>query len=446
MATRSRRYAAHRSRSLLLSLCICAAGCGGGAAHELSSDVPAADTCQTTDVSAGPGDRCDAGAALGDGGERRRAAFVAGPSFADAGVHDVGPNGKSGAIHVDVPAGRRFVALRVAPTQAASGNVCYRVDDVVADGVHVWVPPAPPGNDAGVCTSCTQRVQSGHGYGFFVFPNHGGDLALQGKLRFRVVARHCRFGYGLNAKTEPDIPHAVAVSFAHEPAAPVTATPKLQLRFAVAPGTIVAAGAGDRAGALQTIIERVKSALKTAGVDVHVAAVVPLPKLEVSPEAAVAVGPGVRTAADTLYTTALAALTETPAEQQSRFIPVVVVPCLSYVDAAAQPGPVDGYTTRIPGGAPVGTHASMVLVAAGACGGEGAAPPLPAQVGTVLAHEIGHFLGLYHSDTPLGLHRAATQTDLMATNAVLHGDALGFTPAQAEVVRRHPYVYFQPDS
>ena len=100
-----------------------------------------------------------------------------------------------------------------------------------------------------------------------------------------------------------------------------------------------------------------------------------------------------------------------------------------------------GKSLRIPGGARVGDYASMLLLSTG-CNDLGAEPLDAKKLGLIAAHELGHHLGLYHSDGVHGLAAAATATDLMHSKTAISPQfEAGFSTKQAVVIRAHPDVH-----
>lgn len=132
-----------------------------------------------------------------------------------------------------------------------------------------------------------------------------------------------------------------------------------------------------------------------------------------------------------------------PAENDPRAT-LLVVPCARQRERISGiTGPVDGYTTHTPGGALAREVPDAVVLSAG-CGAtlpeiDGA----PLGLGRVLAHELGHLLGLYHvreaDDVEDAIGDTHTDDNLMNRRPTLAG-ARGLTPQQAEVARRHPWL------
>ena len=92
-----------------------------------------------------------------------------------------------------------------------------------------------------------------------------------------------------------------------------------------------------------------------------------------------------------------------------------------------------GQTTRLPGGAPFGSSASGVFISTLDC----TQPSLArsgSKLGFVFAHELGHHLGLLHTNTSLGEQRSEPDViDVMQSTPT----AATFTAKQAAAMRRH---------
>ncbi|MSP93468.1 MAG: hypothetical protein EXR79_17035 [Myxococcales bacterium] len=386
---------------------------------------------------------------------------VAATAWLDLGSHPFDAAGRTALITATVPAGVRFVALRTRADKTGPAEpACMRLADVTTAAGAVWVGPPEPGPDSGACANCVQSVHSGRGYVMAVFPNDGKPLGSIGSLTFRVTLRHCETSIELGKGMLGSQITAVAVDVASEPAVSAASVGTLDVVVAAAPGAwpkFGGAGTGQGEATVlelassplaSAIVARLTSAFEGAGVTVRVRGWLALPP------GAAKVNPLIVTeaqsdATDALQATFDAALANvwqqrgiTQPAAAPRIVPIVFVPCLEAADPVAGNQSVAGMSLRIPGGGRIGPYASMVLLSTDRCGARTDGPDAK-HIPTIVAHELGHYLGLYHTDAAQGLARAETATDLMHSKIAMTGpwDA-AFTAKQATVLRGHPDIVF----
>jgi hypothetical protein len=344
--------------------------------------------------------------------------------------------GQSTALTVPVLAGQRYLSLRTIPldgTPADNALVCHDLLEArLGDGTSLI-----PEGDAELLDE-HQRSYPGPGAGVFVLSSALAPLAGPDELELRIQFRDCALGVAASRLRFPDMATRVRVDVAQEDI-PQSTGAQLPVRMLVADDSGWGSLADDPALAQlwATAVER----FADVGVTLSLEAEARIP----------AVGElryqGDMLPLHALHEQALACLRRDADDE--RFIPVVLVPCLRFEDPIQMTLSVHlGQTSHIPGAFDEATTPSLVVLAAGAC--NDGAPPAPSQTperhGLVLAHELGHYLGLHHVDQPLGQHLVGEADEqLMHSTIATAGDpaTAWFSAAQAEVLRRHPDVVFE---
>ena len=363
---------------------------------------------------------------------------VAPPVWIPLGVTALNSEGRSGPMAAPVKPTDRFLAIRVRPaTPAPDAPWCYGVDHVISSDGQTWIGPLTGGAGAGQRAHGAHRAVPQHGYGVFVLPNDGQSDLPDGNVSFQVVLRDCTYdlptrrvsGWNQRGRFE-NLPQVVTVEYATEAAPPAAATGSLELRVAVG---------RDEEGDLVTSPTRLKAALAEAAEIFADAGVTLITERSAAIDASttLSVGPGQRQQVDALYERATEALDDA---ESARYVPVMVVKCVEYLPPVGAKTLL-GYTPRIPGGAPFGRSASGVVLATHDCTKE----PELIEVktwGRLMAHELGHHLGLFHSDQALSRGEGKGVTpDLMRSDGAFSPGGR-FISKHRRILRRHFDIHF----
>ena len=309
-------------------------------------------------------------------------------------------------------------------------TACVQVGHAaVADGGEEWIPEGEYGP---YCATCPQRTLTLVGGGLFALPSDASELGEA--VTFSLERRSCETLHRLEA----DLPAlGVEVRVLDRAVASPDARGVLRVDLAVFGDDWLSDGArGAAAGAW---VREVEAELADAGLRVDLHAVCTLP----APAAIPRVEAG--------DTGALAPLLDAARAQCAGFEPsahdpritVLHVPCLELHDPLLRvTTDIAGYATHIPGGFAPGHVPDAVVVASGCREPTVSVSGVPLGLARRAAHELGHYLGLFHSVESDGSEDMLADTDernLMSAVPGLAG-ARGLSPSQVAIVRGHPSV------
>lgn len=327
---------------------------------------------------------------------------------------------------VTLPEGSALGALAIGvwPDGTDEGNrACYQLNRVTADG-EVWVHPPDDPIDQGLhCLTCPERVAVRQGMGWYVFPAAESSAGVR-ELAVEVSVRECTTGTPALVELGDPVPETVQVS--------VGAVAASAGEAITIPIHLINASTFDVEAMVDSAIESAGLQFAEHGIDLAVTGVT---RLELS-ESSVSYDGAERTALRSLLAQAAEAA---DGAEATGGIPVVLVDCLERTGLNS--GRPEGMATSIPGMPSTECLPDGVFLRMAQCLGPDpfAYPWSTESLGKVLAHEMGHFMGLYHSVEANGTedHLADTDANNLMHYRALNSSSTGLTESQATVIRTH---------
>jgi hypothetical protein len=342
------------------------------------------------------------------------------------------PEGHTALLSLELPPGTRALSVRSSLADPAlSSRTCFQLEDVTVDE-QSWVGPTATEDFGDYCTTCRERVSVGAGYGFHVLPSGADDDLELSALQLRVALRDCTTLTPLSAAAAG----ADRVVVEHAVWLPPSPDHKLSLPVSI----VIASEHAFEADAtlLPSALARLQSIWSAAGIALSFVA---------QPAIAASSMPIGYSASDRTQLVSLtrAAHSALAALQVERAWPVfVMTTCLQRTDllSGARTEPL-AVTPHLPGGFGVNDEPDLILIAAERCEGLEPGPRFldPETLAAVMAHELGHYLGLYHVQESDGRQDTLSDTSPERANlmqAMPSPDAITLSQAQMRVARRHP--------
>ena len=351
--------------------------------------------------------------------------------FRFVGAYEISAEGVSDLITIDRRAMNSSLSVRVRTDPPT--DICLQIDSVVDSANNVLVPEQQPNAFGPFCEACAHRVWVSRGYGLFVFPNHGESLPDSESLDLRVRLRDCST---LLPATPENPPLRVAIEVL-ETTPQVDINPRLELAVVTVEGSRLYGSDAEVDPLLTGALERVQEIYREADIDLVVSHFVHSP---LSTPEGLRFGRNGYDDVDEIVTNAWEVL----AQAESAAVPLLLLltPCLLQEDFRGQASALDGHAPRIPGGYGTDGFADAIMVRDAHCGPDPGTPYwLTAdQFGRVIAHELGHALGLYHVTESDGTpdHLSDTESPNYMIVSPLSADAHGWSPKQINVMHHHP--------
>lgn len=357
-------------------------------------------------------------------------------AFKSVGVSELDMDGLTSLLDVTGPADGAL-ALRVSDPAGKSAPVCVQLDTVQDPAAASWVTPPASQDDYGpFCQSCAQRVSVQVNSGMFVLPSNDHPPPAASMLKVRLASRDCTTF--LPHHPDPLKTEQLRVEALTVPAVPDTRAGEILIEVAIAQGSPLYSDPAPLPDMLVAALASVNSQLAPGKLSVRA---VRVRRVESD-------DPLKLTRGDAAPLQALFAKIHDcdtgGAPPDDRWVPLVLAGCLSVTDpldkSTVEP---DAYTPRIPDGLTAAGQAHGIYLKGKSCQGSGGQAAWSAELlAKLIAHELGHYLGLYHTVEEDGTTDQLDDTsaaNIMYFRPVVE-TAQGYSASQLRVMRRHPAI------
>ncbi|QRN99374.1 hypothetical protein JRI60_10295 [Archangium violaceum] len=345
--------------------------------------------------------------------------------------------GLGGQVDGELGTNARGVALRVSAPDGKAA--CVQLDEVRDAAGGNWVTPPASLEDYGpYCRSCPERVSVGVGAGLYVLPSGEPPPPETSRLQVRVAARECSTFLPTRPGEHPERLRIEALTL---PEVEETREGVVLLEVAITSGSVFHEDGAPLPEALVAALDEVNALLRPGRLSVR-----PVRVRRVDVKDPLDLQRGDHTALERFHGT-LHACDEGGSAPDDGWVPLVLAGCMRLTDPVLKKtNEPEGFVPRIPDGLAAPGRAHGVFIRGRGCR-EGS-PRISWPTGylaRLIAHELGHYLGLYHSVEEDGT------TDLLddtgADNLMSYRPSTTGTPAfsasQFRIMRRHPAVRWE---
>ncbi len=340
---------------------------------------------------------------------------------------------------VEVTLGTEATGTVLRVSEPDGSAACFQLHEVRDAAGGAWVTPPASAEDYGpYCLSCPERVSVGVGSGLYVLPSGDPVPASTSRLRVRVAARECSTFLPTRTGEAPAQLRIEALDLAR---VEETREGVVFLEVAITSGSVFHADGVALPAELVQAFEEVNALLRPGQLTVR-----PVRVRRVDGEDPLDFQRGDLTAVDRLQAS-VHDCDEGGAAPDDGWVPVVLAGCLRLTDPVLKKTTEpEGFVPHIPDGLAAPGRAHGVFIRGRDCR-EGSQPiAWPAgYLGRLIAHEMGHYLGLYHSveeDGTADLLGDTGADNLMSWRPSSLASP-SFSASQFRVMRRHPAVRWE---